>query len=230
MANFDPKTEHELSRLTDEQLLEYYGAARDLGHPSAERALGVLVGRYFKLAHRRCLLRVPERDAEDVAQNAIVSAITSSLEGRSIGEFKSWLHRIIGRRIADYTRKPGPDTTALPEEHADDEEIWGASGFHLPDTGLVELNELIEKALEGLSDAHREVIEIFVFEDKDAAETVERVNEAFPDLNPPMSIDNVSQIAKRLRERLRGLLEDAQAGPDGDGEDEPDGPEPDNPT
>ena len=230
MSNFEPKTEHELTRLTDEALLEYYGAARGAEHPSDKTALAILVWRYFDVAHRRCLLKVPESDAEDVAKEAVVSAITSSLEGRSMGEFKSWLHRIIGRRIADFTRKPGPDTTLLPEEHADDEDVWGASGFHLPEEGIVGLVELIDRALDGLSDAHREVIEIFVFEDKDAAETVERVNESFPDLDPPMSIDNVSQIAKRFRERLRELLEDAEALPGEDDEDEPDGPEPDNQT
>lgn len=209
MAKFRPRNEHELDQLDDEALLAYYAAARELGHPSAGRALGVLVFRYFPDVHRRCRAKVPPADAEDVAQEAVVSAIRSRLDGKSVGEFRTWLNRIVGRRIADYTRKPRPDTTALAEEHADDEQIWGASGFHHPETGKIEIDELVDKALEDLSEAHREVIEIFVFEDQAAADAAARVNDKHPELNPPMSIDNVSQIAKRFRERLRELLEES---------------------
>ncbi len=138
-----------------------------------------------------------------------MSAIRSKLDGRSVGEFRTWLNRIVGRRIADYTRKPGADTTPLPEEHGDDEQIWGASGFHPAETGEIEIDELVDKAMEDLSEAHREVIEIFVFEDQAATDTAAQVNAKFPELNPPMSIDNVSQIAKRFRERLRELLEES---------------------
>ncbi len=209
MAKFEPRNETELAALDDEALLAYHAAAREAGHPSGQGALGVLVFRYFDDVHRRCRLKVPPADAEDVAMAAVVSAIRSRIDGQSVGEFRKWLNRIVARRIADYTRKPSPDTTALPEEHADDEDIWGASGFHRPETGTVEIVELVDGAMEDLSDAHREVIDAFVFEDRDAAETVAQVNERFPDLDPPMSIDNVSQIAKRFRERLRELLEES---------------------
>jgi RNA polymerase sigma factor (sigma-70 family) len=209
VTNFDLKNESELAALDDEALLAYYGAAREAGHPSAEGALGILCFRYFDDVHRRCRLRVPPADAEDVAMEAIVSAIRSRLDGRSIGEFRTWLNRIVGRRIADYTRKPGPDTTALPEEHADDERIWGASGSHPPETGKVEIDELVERALDGLSEQHREVIEVFVFEDRTAADTCEAVNAKFPDAETQMRIDNVSKIAERFRTRLRELLEES---------------------
>lgn len=209
MTNFVPRNEAELSKLSDDELLAHYGAACEAGHPSAELALGILCFRYFDDVHRRCLLKVPRADAEDVAMEAVMSAIHSRLDGRSVGEFHAWLHRITSRRIADYTRKPGPETEPLPEEHEEAEEIWGTSGQHEPDTGLVEVSELVEQALSELSDFHRETIEVFVFEDRSAAETVEAVNAAFPDHNPPLSIDNVSKITERFRARLRELLEEA---------------------
>lgn len=209
MAKFRPRNEHELDQLDDEALLAYYAAARELGHPSAGRALGVLVFRYFPDVHRRCRAKVPPADAEDVAQEAVVSAIRSKLDGKSVGEFRNWLNRITGRRIADYTRKPRVDTTLLPEEHGDDESVWGTSGSVPAETGEIEINELVERAMEDLSDAHREVIESFVFEDQPAEDTVDHVNAKFPDLDPPMSRDNVSQIAKRFRTRLRKLLEES---------------------
>ena len=224
MAKFEPKDERALDQLDDEALLAYRAAALEAGDAdSAKRALGVLVFRYFDDVHRRCRAKLPPADAEDVAMEAVVSAIRSHIDGTSVGEFRKWLNRIVGRRIADYLRKPGPETTALAEEHSDDEEeIWGVSGFHRPDTGIVELDELVELAMDGLSDAHREVIEVFVFEDKTAADTVADVNERFEDLDPPMSVDNVSQIAKRFRERLTGLLEDAERA--GESDEESDNP------
>ena len=39
-----------------------------------------------------------------------------------------------------------------------------------------------------------------------AKETAERVNNSFPDLDPPMTEANVHQITSRFREDLRGSL------------------------
>ena len=55
---------------------------------------------------------------------------------------------------------------------------------------------------------HRVVIELNVFEDLDATETAERVNDEFPDLDPPMSEANVHKIVSRFRKCIRGTLED----------------------
>ncbi|MEO8092927.1 MAG: sigma-70 family RNA polymerase sigma factor [bacterium] len=210
MANFEPRNDDELSRLDDEALLEHIALARARGQSEqAQRALAIIVFRYHDDIVRRVAIKVPRADVEDVAQEAVVSAIRSKLDGKSIGEFRSWLNRIVGRRIADFTRKPSVDTTPLPEEHGDDESIWGTSGSVPAETGEIEINELVEIAMQKLSEAHREVIERFVFEGGGAADTVDHVNAKFPDLNPPMSEANVSQIAKRFRTRLRELLEES---------------------
>jgi len=210
VAKFEPRNDDELSRLDDEALLEHIATARARGESEhAQRALAIIVFRYYDNIVRRVALRVPRDDVEDVAQEAVVSAIRSKLDGKSVGEFRNWLNRITGRRIADYTRKPRVDTTLLPEEHGDDESVWGTSGSVPAETGEIEINELVERAMEDLSDAHREVIESFVFEDQPAEDTVDHVNAKFPDLDPPMSRDNVSQIAKRFRTRLRKLLEES---------------------
>ena len=53
-------------------------------------------------------------------------------------------------------------------------------------------------------------MDLFVIDGYDATETAEKVNNAFPDLNPPMSDQNVHQIASRFRRDLRGDLESAE--------------------
>jgi RNA polymerase sigma factor (sigma-70 family) len=209
VARFESRDDRELGELGDEALLAYYAAARESGHASAQDALGVLVFRYFDDVHRRCRIKVPPADAEDVAQEAMVSAIRSSLAGRTIGEFRAWLNRIVARRIADYHRRPAVETTALPEDHTDSEEVWGQAGVVEDETGVVEVNDAVALVLDELSDPHRRVVEVFVFDAATAEEAVAAVNGELPDLDPPMSIDNVSQIARRFRQRLRAVLEES---------------------
>ncbi len=67
----------------------------------------------------------------------------------------------------------------------------------------------MDEVLAKLSDPHRRVVDLFVFERLSAQETVDQVNDEYPDLDPPMSVDNVSQIAKRFRDDLRDLLSES---------------------
>ncbi len=56
---------------------------------------------------------------------------------------------------------------------------------------------------------HRAVVERNVFEDLSAADTAAQVNQAFPDLDPPMSEQNVHQIVRRFRTAVRERLDDS---------------------
>ena len=64
------------------------------------------------------------------------------------------------------------------------------------------VQSVIDECLEELSEAHRDVIELNVFQDLDAPTTAERVNEKHPDLDPPMSQANVHKIVSRFRKCL----------------------------
>ncbi len=70
------------------------------------------------------------------------------------------------------------------------------------------VQSVIDECLEGLSDQHRMVVEVNVFDGLDAAGTAERVNAEFPDLDPPMSEANVHKIVSRFRKCIRELLAD----------------------
>ncbi len=103
--NFRPKTENELDRLSDDQLIVEIVAARDAGdHDAARAALGVLAFRRYDDVVRRVLIKVPHADAEDVASEVFISAMKSAFDGTSVGEFVNWLQTITKRRIADYHR------------------------------------------------------------------------------------------------------------------------------
>jgi len=83
-------------------------------------AIGVLAFGYWDNLVNRARLKLPESDVEDVVSEAIASAIVSAFDGSSVGEFRSWLHTILSRRIADYheARSRRPKTAPLPGEDA----------------------------------------------------------------------------------------------------------------
>lgn len=208
---FRPLSENELSELPPDDLIAYIRKATDAGRgDDAKSALSILCWRFHADVERRIALRVPREEVEDAAMTVMLAAIKSAFEGTSIGEFRSWLNRIIDRRgIADYHRaredkpKPGP----LPAEHLGEEEIWGDEPSEQDETGRVLLQSLVDETLAELqSDSHRLVIEITVYEGLGAAKAAARVNAELPDLETKMSEANVHQIMKRFRESLRGKL------------------------
>jgi len=216
VSNFRPLNHNDLDRLSSDELIAYLRRADAAGDAaSAERALEVLVFRHMPDVKRRCAIKVPAADVEDVAMEAITSAIRSAFDERSYGQFRSWLNTIVDRRIADYHRRreARPVEAPYPEDHSEAEEIWGEPGAVEDETSGVDAQSIVDAALAELGPVHRRVIELFIFEDLAAQETADQVNrelEGDPELKTPMSVDNVSQIARRFRQTVRRMLEEAQ--------------------
>jgi RNA polymerase sigma factor (sigma-70 family) len=210
--SFRPLNDAELDRLDSDALIAHIRAANDAGRPdNGRRALAILVFRHFDDVRRRVAIKVPTADVEDVAMEAVTSAIRSAFDGTAMGQFVLWLDRIVRRRIADYHRRAEsrPDETALPEEHEEAEEIWGQGATSPDDTGTVDVQSVIDRVLDELNPVHRGVVELFVFEDLPAREAADRMNEELgEELERPMSVDNVNQIVSRFRKAVRGMLED----------------------
>ena len=208
---FRRRKDYELGPLEDEELLAYAVAARDAGETDAmQEALAILVFRRYDNLVRRAGLKVPKADAEDIASKTIADAIVARFQGTSEGEFWKLVSTILARRIADFLekRKRSLDEAPLPEEHADDEDIHGGPAAVTQDpTTALGAQDVIDRRLDALSDVHRRVVELSVFEDLEAKDVAERVNEEHPGLNPPMSVDNVHQITSRFRKDLRDDLE-----------------------
>lgn len=212
-SDFEHRHDSDLSNLSDEELLAYIRSASDAGEPAeAKRALSTLVCRYAPDVTRRVSMKVPAADVQDVAQNVLMSAITSAFNGQSKGEFHSWLNRITARRIADYYRdkQRRPDEVWLPDEHEGDEDFWGESLAGLePDAAEVETRDLVSGVIREFNEGHQAVIIKFCFQHGPAAEVADEINELLGDrLDTPMTANNVQQIGSRFRKRLRQVLDE----------------------
>lgn len=208
--DFERRLPHELDHLSDEELIAYAVAAREAGDVEAMAdALAVIGNRRLGDGTRRARAKVPVQDAEELAAQAMGEAVLARFEGTSVGEFVKLMHTILSRRIADYyeKRERTVETTDLPDEHGDDDDLRRRDVAISPDeSGVVDVQSVIDQALDELSDQHRRVIELYVFEDLSADDTADQVNAEFPDSNPKMSVDNVQQIKARFKKRVRELL------------------------
>ena len=202
----------ELNQLDSDELIAYIRRAEQAGRAKeAQRALAILVFRHYGDVTRRVKIKVPERDVEDVAMEVITSAIKSAFDGTAVGQFRAWLNTIVKYRIADYTEKATKRKereTKLPDEHSEAEDIWGFAAVTPGEGSAVAVEQIAETVLDGLSTPHLRVVQHYVFDDMSAQETADAVNESLADqLEKPMSVDNVHQIATRFRRELRGRLD-----------------------
>ncbi len=205
--DFRRLTDQELAAEDDDRLLDHIRTARALGYPGeARRALQALVLANVGDVRRRVRMKVPARDVEDVTQEAMISALGAAFAGETVGEFRSWLNTIVGRRIADHHRPLSLDVAPLPEENAGDEDTWGSTPESLgADADEMELRMEIGSALAELSPVHQAVVVAYCYMQWPAAKVVEDVNGRFPDAD--MTENNVQQIGSRFRRTLRERLE-----------------------
>lgn len=205
MAGFQELPEHHLGSLSDELLIDYMRRAREAGRHDAMRpAVGVLVFGYWDTLVARARLKLPAADAEEVAGEAVASALASAFDGKSVGEFRSWLHTILSRRIADYLegRKRRPRTTELPSEHEREEEVWGAEPAVDFEGDALFARDCLHRTYEEIVDPrHRRAIDLYVLGPHSAAEAAALVGGG-------MTEANVHQIASRFQRRFRELLEE----------------------
>ena len=186
---------HRLAGLSDERLVDYLRAAREAGRHDAMRpAVAVLVHGYWDiLVHRARLKLRTGADAEEVAAEAAASAIASAFDGRSVGEFRSWLHTILSRRIADWWQKDERSVQTRPLPQPGDEEFAGyepAVGF---EGDAMHARECVRLTLD-------EVVRLYVLGPHEAAEAAALAGEG-------MTEANVHQIASRFQKRVRERLE-----------------------
>jgi RNA polymerase sigma factor (sigma-70 family) len=206
LAEFRELPEHQLETLSDEQLIGYLRSARAAGrHDAMKPAVAVLVFGYWdNLVNRARLKLRTDADAEEVAAEAVASAIASAFDGGSVGEFRSWLHTILSRRIADWweARSRKVPETRLPSEHEGDEDEWGREpGVPFEGDSLF-ARECIRRAYEELeNERHRQAVDLYVFGPHSAAEAAGLVGDR-------MSEANVHQIASRFQRRVKELLEE----------------------
>lgn len=197
---FHALPETQLDALSDDALIAYVLAARDAGDAAAARtALRILVWGHYRSVQYKVALRVPREDVDDVACDAIASALTAAFDGTSAGEFRSWLATIVKRRIADYHRKVQRTLDQVVLDPTGGEAGEGAVPWEADESGYVEVQVILQDLLDALDPTHRDVIRLYVFDDRPAGEVAARLD--------GMTEANVHQIASRFRRDLLRRLE-----------------------
>lgn len=160
--------------------------------------------RIYSIAHR--ILQNPH-DAEDVTQQAFLSAVENLAKLREESSFATWLHRIATFAALKVIRKrKGLDTVSL-EEATEPSEDYGSiphpeyiADWKQSPEQLVERNEtqrLLDDALATLDDKHRLVFLLREVEGLSIAETAAALN---------LSESNVKMRLLRARLQLREEL------------------------
>jgi RNA polymerase sigma-70 factor, ECF subfamily len=124
-------------------------------------AFEVLVRRHLKACYAVALARVRQpADAEDVVQDAFVTALKKLEECRSPDRFGAWLVEIVRNRAHNY-RRYQVVRDALP---LDDAGLSHGGPSPQRETERSELKERLLTALQELTELQREVILLFDFE------------------------------------------------------------------
>jgi len=205
VTGFQPRLDHELDGLTDEDLIAYVRAARDAGDRiAAQRGLAILVYGHWENTRRRVALKVPAHHVEDITGDVITAALEAAFNGTSVGELVNWLKTITARKIADhYRRGRGAEPVAAALGGATDDDHPALDPGEPDETGYVAVQDAIERVLERRSVEHRSVVERVVFEGYSAR-----------DAGRPHGIreNNAHQIVSRFRSDLRDELDDDTSG------------------
>lgn len=216
LPSLDPLSDAELSRLSDEELIARVVAARNAADRDAgTQAIGMLAFHYFDLVTARVALKVPPDQVDDVVGEVLMSAMKSSFDGRSLGEFHNWLQTITKRRIADRTEKNKRlklREEVLPAEHQGDDEqapdAYGVEGGQEE----AEMMSIVTSCHMALPDPqHRRTVELYGpvemgFYGLSARDTANMVNEEFGTNPHEMTEANVHKIWQRFKDAVRKEL------------------------
>ncbi|HEX2189553.1 MAG TPA: sigma-70 family RNA polymerase sigma factor [Longimicrobiaceae bacterium] len=168
------------------------GRARG-GSPEAFEAL---VRRHLKAAYAVALAQLGEAaDAEDVCQDAFVTALKRIEECRKPDQFGAWLLAIVRNRAHDIRRRRSI-REALPLDTA-----LTASGGPDPqrEAERSQLREDLVGAMDGLSETQREVVLLHDFEGWSHREIGEKLG-----ISDGSARVHLFRARKTLRERLSG--------------------------
>ncbi len=222
MSEFERLEEGALARLSEERLIAYVTDARASGEgESAKLAIGMVAFRLEPLVQALVARKVARDDCDDVAMEALESFVRSAFDGKVIDSARAFVTTITKRRIADYYRaqERNPGQQPLAGENLDDESIWGEDPSIGDGSGLLGINDAIERVLDRRSDLHRRMIMLYAPEpmggsDMSGAEVVERMQS---DDGTDVSVDNVQQVWRRFKVELEKELStgDGGRGPDG---------------
>ncbi|MFT5569605.1 MAG: RNA polymerase sigma-70 factor (ECF subfamily) [Cyclobacteriaceae bacterium] len=146
-------------------------------------------GAMFNVAHR---IMGDEMDAEDVLQDAFVSAFQNLEQYREDASFGAWLKRIvINKSLNAIKKRDRVPTDALEIDTVDFEYEWE----DIPDRDL-EVSQVMQ-AIERLPDGFRTVLSLYLFEGYDHKEIAEIL-----EISVSTSKTQYNRAKKKIREMI----------------------------
>lgn len=159
-------------------------------------AFDALVRRHLPAAYAVALARLGERaDAEDVCQDAFVTALRRIEECRQPARFSAWLLRIVRNRAHDHARAQAVRAAAPIGEM----EIAAGTPGPLRLAERAELEADLLRALSTLPELQREVLMLFDIEGWSHREIAERLG-----ISEGSARVNLHHGRRALRERFAG--------------------------
>lgn len=210
MSDFRKYRDYDFDDWDDERVLQHILSARAHGeHKYTAHVLRILIWRYWDKLVAFVKLRTPPEVADEIAEKALEGALGARFDGSAIEELRGLIFRIARNKIADYFRGRRQDTLPLPEEHLNDEEIFGPDlGYEQDHTEHPARWEAIKAEHETLQPRHQLVVWLCLIVGFDSDSAATEVNSQFPDEKPPMSQNNVDQIKRRFKEAVKKRLDD----------------------
>lgn len=222
LSEYRRLTEMELGLLGDDELVARIGVAKDAGdvvgakQASEHLALGFEQQIKIKVARK-----VPAQDIDEVAQEALISLVNASFDGKVLASFRAFMNTIVKYRIADYWREQErhPRQAPLPSEHGGDDETWGEEPTVEDSSSELAIRDAIERVIATRNPQHQRIIRLYGpeliegGEDLSGAQVVERLAAE----GEGVSVDNVQQIWRRFKVDLAEQLQSGEDGgtPDG---------------
>jgi RNA polymerase sigma-70 factor (ECF subfamily) len=152
-----------------------------------------LARRHLPLVARLVRRYVPERDAEDVAQRALVRALSRLDSFRGESSFRSWLHRIAVNVALNYLRDRRRETPGTVDEADLITNTLGTARLVAR-----EAKQRLLQALEELPPKQRQSVELRLFQDLSFAEIAAQMG---------TSEDSAKANFHHAMKRLRAFLE-----------------------
>ena len=212
---FVPRSDVELSKFSDEDLVAYIARAkRAKAVEHARTGVFLLLYRHEQRMRRKVQAQLPpflshhsETIEEWVLAKVMKSALKLPLTGESAGEWTNWWKRVVTRQVISFWRSSQgqalekeiewPDQRVVGDDDATGADTVGED-FDVDALALsLDYRAAIDAALAALNETHRAIVEAAYFEDRPSKDVGAEFGETHA---------NVDQIKKRFREALRAEL------------------------
>ena len=159
-------------------------------------AFNALYQRHLASVYNRVRYLVPETDVEDVTQEVFIAVVKSLNSFRGEAQFGTWLRTLTNHKVAEYYRKRNRKREA-PEAPLSEPAGAGEDGR----LKTVEERVILRKALNQISETHREVILLRFAEGLQFKDIAELTGQ---------NLEATKSLFRRAMSALRSQLDESQ--------------------